>query len=313
VKSFVYLDEYKMYSMSSQLMEGVTEYILQESRETASAEGHQSGPFLSGRKIGEIVANASSNIEKKFLHDYAYSIFESKLTELDKLFFATSDTDIESFIASGKKMIRVRARVQFLDAAEIAKVMGSLVDMQDAILVVSRNDEREQVIQEILKLEDPTSKSGRAGILRKQLAVLSEPEKAKLESENERANYASLAGLISTHLKDRLDVLMSAGDFLVKADMKRDCLRNEENFIYKTYSRFSDVELVLVGIVTQANRASKSETSILPSENEESESDGFRNMIMRAVECFQQLDSLFTDGKGSELVVDPIALYLEID
>ena len=28
IKSFVYLDEYKMYSISSQLFEGLTEYVL---------------------------------------------------------------------------------------------------------------------------------------------------------------------------------------------------------------------------------------------------------------------------------------------
>jgi len=31
IKNFIYLDEEKMYSLSSQLFEGVTEYVLHES------------------------------------------------------------------------------------------------------------------------------------------------------------------------------------------------------------------------------------------------------------------------------------------
>lgn len=34
IKSFIYLDEDKMYSISSQLFEGMTQYILQENVES---------------------------------------------------------------------------------------------------------------------------------------------------------------------------------------------------------------------------------------------------------------------------------------
>jgi len=268
--------------------------------------------------MGEILENASSSLEKKFLHDYAYSIFESKLKESGKVFSANGAATLSEFAASGKAMIRIKAPVQFLDASELSSVLDSLVDMQQALSIVSRNEERLSVIQELLSLDDPDGKGGRAAILRKQLTALTEPEQHKIQTSNEKVNYGALADLISRHLKDRLDVMMSAGDFLVRADLKRSCLKEEENFIFKTYSRFTKVELVLVGIVTQLNDPSVPKASNIfaggwEDHEGDDEEDGFRKMVIRAVDGLQKLDSLFLDGEGAEMVVDPIALYLEID
>ncbi len=268
---------------------------------------------MSGRKMGEILENASSSLEKKFLHDYAYSIFESKLLELGKLFSAKGDASLSEFSSSGKAMIRIKAPVQFIDASELSSVLGSLVDMQGALAIISRNDEREKVIAQLLDLDDPDSKSGRAGVLRKQLTALAEPSQHKIELDNDRLNYSSLAQLISQHLKDRLDVMMKAEDFLVRADLKRSCLKEDEDFIFKTYSRYTKVELVLVGIVTQLNDPSLPKKTNIFSESGGSDEDRFRSKVIRAVDGLQQLDSLFLDGHGVEMVVDPIALYLEID
>lgn len=313
MKNFVYLDEYKMYSMSSQIMEGVTEYIMQESREALSSNEMQGGPIMSGRKMGEILENASSSLEKKFLHDYAYSIFESKLLQLNKIFSAKGNASLSEFSSSGKAMIRIKAPAQFIDATELSSVMRSLVDMQEALAIISRNDEREKVIAQLLKLDDPDSKSGRAGVLKKQLSSLSEPPQHKIELDNDRLNYSSLAQLINQHLKDRLDVMMKAEDFLVRADLKRSCLKEDEDFIFKTYSRHTKVELVLVGIVTQLNDPTLPKTPNIFSESIGGDEDRFRSKVIRAVDGLQQLDSLFLDGHGVEMVVDPIALYLEID
>ena len=55
MKSFIYLDRFKMYSLSSQLMEGVTDYILEETRGSVTDDISQKGPVASGRIIAEII------------------------------------------------------------------------------------------------------------------------------------------------------------------------------------------------------------------------------------------------------------------
>lgn len=54
IKSFIYLDEDKMYSLSSQLFSGITEYIVSSRSEQESESADQKGPIGSGRILAEI-------------------------------------------------------------------------------------------------------------------------------------------------------------------------------------------------------------------------------------------------------------------
>ena len=53
IKSFLYLDEYKMYSISSQLFEGLTEFSMDYRGTTNEGEERQSGPIGSGKSYGQ--------------------------------------------------------------------------------------------------------------------------------------------------------------------------------------------------------------------------------------------------------------------
>ena len=86
IKSFVYLDEYKMYSISSQLFEGLTEYVLSGKKSEYAKSEEQKGKILSGNLMGEILVKEQSSTEKKYLHDYAYNLFENKLSEMGVLY-----------------------------------------------------------------------------------------------------------------------------------------------------------------------------------------------------------------------------------
>ena len=75
IKSFIYLDNDKMYSISSQLFGGLTEYILQDHRTSATEDDKQKGQPLSGSIFNEIFKLEKGFSEKRFFHDYAYSLF----------------------------------------------------------------------------------------------------------------------------------------------------------------------------------------------------------------------------------------------
>lgn len=55
IKNILYLDVDKMYSMSSQVFEGVTEYILNEKTNGSEKKEEQKGPMASGRVLGDIL------------------------------------------------------------------------------------------------------------------------------------------------------------------------------------------------------------------------------------------------------------------
>ena len=80
IKSFIYLDNDKMYSISSQLFGGLTEYILQDSKKTATEDDQQKKHAFSGKIMREIYQLEKGSSEKRFFHDYAYSLFEKNLS-----------------------------------------------------------------------------------------------------------------------------------------------------------------------------------------------------------------------------------------
>lgn len=67
-----------MYSISSQLFEGLTEYVLSGKKSEYAKSEEQKGKILSGNLMGEILVKEQSSTEKKYLHDYAYNLFENK-------------------------------------------------------------------------------------------------------------------------------------------------------------------------------------------------------------------------------------------
>lgn len=64
IKSFIYLDEYKMYSISSQIFEGITESLMSYQGATTEKEEEQKGPIASGRVMADILKSESGTQEK---------------------------------------------------------------------------------------------------------------------------------------------------------------------------------------------------------------------------------------------------------
>jgi len=70
IKNFVYLDVEKLHSLSSQVFEGVTEYVLNESSTESENSESQKGLVGSGRVLGDILRQSEKTSERKFLNDF---------------------------------------------------------------------------------------------------------------------------------------------------------------------------------------------------------------------------------------------------
>ena len=60
IKNLIYLDEYKMYSISSQLFGGLTEHVINVERSDDEQDERQGGPFGSGRTLADILKSGTS-------------------------------------------------------------------------------------------------------------------------------------------------------------------------------------------------------------------------------------------------------------
>jgi hypothetical protein len=79
IKNFIYLDEEKMYSLSSQIFEGVTEYVLNEKSSESENSESQKGAVGSGNILGDILRQVDKKIEKRVFSDFSYTLFEKEL------------------------------------------------------------------------------------------------------------------------------------------------------------------------------------------------------------------------------------------
>ncbi|MFJ4056533.1 hypothetical protein ACIPZC_24225 [Pseudomonas sp. NPDC089743] len=312
MKSFIYLDEHKMYSLSSQLMKGVTDYIVQQSQRAESDVTEQKGPEDSGRELAEIIETVSSDVEKRFLHDYAYALFEDKLKESGKIISVTAADDFSTVAndPEGRKFIRLKAKASFLDALEIMHNMEVLVDIQESISIVSNNEVRELLLSEIDGLADNSSKKAKLGQLKSELEKLSKSQIPKDKAANDRLQYKSTAVVLNHGYRGRLDLSMDMNDCRVNADLKRECLKDSEDFVFKTYSRMAEVELVLVGMVTQCREYDEMAES--EDGSAEFHDTAMSEIIRNTTRALQELESHFHRPPVNQIIVHPIALYLEL-
>jgi len=293
-------------------MKGVTDYIVKQSQRAESDVTEQKGPEDSGRELAEIIETVSSDVEKRFLHDYAYALFEDNLKDNDKIISVTGADDFSSVAndPKGRKFIRLKAKASFLDAIEIMHNMDKLVDIQESISIVVNNDAREALIDDIDSLADNSSKKPKLAQLRGELERLSKSQIPKDKAANDRLQYKNTAVVLNHGYKGRLDLSMDMQDCRVNADLKRECLKDSEDFVFKTYSRMAEVELVLVGMVTQCREYD--ENADLSDGPVESHQTAMSEIIRNTTKALQVLEAHFHRPPVNQIIVHPIALYLEL-
>ncbi|WP_223554827.1 hypothetical protein [Pseudomonas sp. BF-R-01] len=306
MKSFIYLDRFKMYSLSSQLMEGVTDYILEETRDSVADETTQKGPVASGRIIAEIIEKTSASFEKKFLHDYAYSVFENRLVELSKLVQIDSSFSRSDVYGSlqHNQIARVKGKAKFVDFLEMVKTLRSMNSIRQSLGVVTTNGEREELVEKIAGLS--SSRKSEIISCQNQLKALSDV-KTFSQTANEMFYQKHLGDVLELSFGDTLELAMDFADFRVSADLNRDNLRESERSIVKKYSRFTEVEFVLLGVVTQMGEFASDRES-----EEITEEHTLREAININTAALAALENSFKGRSNDEIIIDPIAVYVEL-
>lgn len=306
MKSFIYLDRFKMYSLSSQLMEGVTDYILEETHGATIDKSSQKGPVASGRIIAEIIEKASSSFEKKFLHDYAYSVFEDKLVELSKLVNVDSlqSRDDVLSVLKHSQIVKIKGKAKFVDFKEMVKTLRAMNSIRSSLAVVTSNAERAE-LSKVIELMSPNKKS-EISKLQGRLKDLSEIKNFH-QTFNDNFYQKHLGDVLEFSFGDTLELAMEFADFRVSADLCRENLRESEQSIVKKYSRITEVEFVLLGVVTQIG-----ELASIAEPEEITEDHTMREAININTAALASLENSFKRRSSDEVIVDPIAVYVEL-
>lgn len=307
IKSIIYLDEAKMYSMSSQIFEGVTEYVLNEVSSTKENSEEQKGPIGSGRVLADAMKLSERSVEKRFLHDHSLSLFEARLAELELVDQLDSITGVDLVV--NKSFVRVSARANFIDAAKITSMLGSFNSIGEALAHVTNYVKIDETRKEIQQLKDsPNDKTRLAKLRQTEKSLADTAELAKQSGLYQDPKFLKHLALVTEFgFSDQLELQQRIGSRLFSACLKREYLRESEDLIIRKYSRKTEKTLVVLGVVTQSQLSSETTgNEIVP--NVMTMKEAVTNLVNHIAAIEGSLS-----GKASyEVVIDPIAVYVTL-
>lgn len=308
IKNIIYLDEDKMYSLSSQLFEGVTEYVLNEKNLESSTSEEQKGPISSGKIVGDILKNSERNTEKKFLNDYSYTLFEKKLIEENKVITVSYESSSLEKSIKEKSFIKVTAKATFNDIDSIISTLNDFNRMGKAITYVTNYKDIKTVKAELSRVQKGKNERDKISGLSAELKRISDIDKL---SSDQGLNFDKqllddLSFLLEYGLGGQLEVQMNLSNHIASANLNRNFLREPEDLVIRKYSRQTEVQFTLFGIITQYEK----EQTNPPEVKEDYET--LKEAIMNMVAHITNLEAAFTGRLSNEIIIDPIALYTEL-
>lgn len=306
IKSFVYLDENKMYSLSSQLFEGITQYILEEDSNSKSEENSQKGQFISGRFMADMIMQKNTKSEMKHLHDFAYSLFEKELISRNLLFEVTKETNITDLRDKG--FIKIKGKVIFEDYAKILSTLEHFNTIGRAIGELSFQDTLKQLktLADTERKTNDREKKNKIHQVNRQLQQ--ELDKFLIENglmieENSRSNIFEVLNF-GYHDNYEIRLTMDESNVSFTAIIDKENLKDSQQTLISKYSRLSEKEFSIIGMVTQCGNDRANIPDI--------EGNDMKKATINLIEKIDGLEEMFNGRTANECIIDPIAIYTEV-
>lgn len=312
IKNFIYLDQEKMYSLSSQIFEGITEYVLNENGTNNHESEEQKGPVGSGKVLADVIISSSKATEKKFFHDYSFTLFENHLLEQGKVLDLTKPslklTELKATI-SDFSFIKVKAKSTFNDVNKITELFSEFNTIGEALAHIGAFERINELDAELalLKQKNPgRNKISQLDTEHKKLTNLKALAKEKGLYQDQK--FLDNLGLLTKYgFSDQFEITQLMGEVLFTSCLKRDFLRESEDLLVKKYSRKTEKEVVVLGIISQAF----SENEAVPNDEGEDYSN-MKGAILNLVEHLTNMENSISGKQANEVVIDPIAVYFEV-
>ena len=316
IKLFIYLDEYKMYSLSSQMFEGLTESLVEYTGNESLQQEQQKGPINSGRIMSDIIKKGEGKEERKYLHDYAYSLFEKKLEEKQKIIDITNIDHI-SFLNENVNIIKAKGKVKFNDIKELSKTLKEFNKLGSALMYVSTFSTQQTVLDEIEKSVDVIKdrnekikhKTKMEYAMRSKVSVEAEKMGLKLNEDFLKNMYYILEYGFNDMFFVEMPIQYLDSKINLSGFLNRQYLREKEDLLISKYSRLTEREIVIVGILTQS--LGKNDRKIFELK-EEKENQNIKRALSVVTDNLVNVEDSFIGKMEDEIIIDPIALYLEL-
>lgn len=305
IKSFIYLDEDKMYSISSQLFEGMTQYILQEKIENFNEEQRQKGKFMSGRFMADMISQARGKSEMRHLHDFAFNLFEKELEDRSLLYDIKSADELENLFDKG--FVRIRGKVFFCDYARMQYIIENFNNIGRAFgnLQYMANEQLTQFNQDIAATKDREQRNKKRQLVKhveKQLEEQLKQQGLILDDKYVKDLSTIMKFGFQESFEVRVIVSKSSLNFSVVANPQY--FKENGNILVSKYSRITEKDFTIIGILTQVGKP-KPDIPILQGVD-------MKTAAQEMNETIANLEKQFNGRSENECIIDPIAIFTEL-
>lgn len=308
IKSFIYLDEYKLASLSSQLFKGMTEYILKSAIDAHTENSTQKGSVMKGAVMGDAITEGNASEEKKYLHDFAYTMFEDELFERQKIHKITANDSLDSL--SSKRIVKISGKAIFDDYQAIIDTLNNFNSIGEAIAycsIISEDQDMKTLLNFPLQSNDRNAKA-KAKITQRVIQQKWNDmlENVGLRLEEEKIN--SLITLLRFSFREQMAfrIIQAESGIVALANLNKMYLRDPMEILIPRFSRKTELELSLIGIITQGGQ---SRASSVPSM---ADSEKMKFSVQNVISQLGDMEETFTGRLSNEVVIEPIAIYHEI-
>lgn len=307
IKSFIYLDDYKLYSLSSQIFQGFTEYIISENIASLTEEENQKGMFASGKVMSDLLKTEKTSTEKKYLHDYAFNLLEVELTDRG-LLYSIRPEDTTNIIQS-KGIIKVTGRAVFNDYSTLQSTLSRFNSIGESIgyfnykeVVKDLNDSTSNALE---TTKDRNQKAKIKNIKQHANKVLTSflQENGLHIAEEDIKNMVNIMEY-GFHGELEFRVLPVELPFQFSAILNREYLRDSETQFISKYSRQTEYDFTMIGIVTQSGKVTEPLA--------EHGLNGIKDACLNLADKLRGMENVFLGRLDNECIIDPIAIYREL-
>ena len=264
--------------------------------------------------MANILKSESRSEEKRYLHDYSYTLFERYLDEQEKVQVICAENVRDTInCVEHLAFVKVRATAIFNDMNMLKATIEGFNILGEALAYITNFEELSAARQQLAALEESTSDRNKKALLRQRLKALGNIENLATSKglRQDPKFLEKLAFLLDFGFRDQFEVRMVTEPYAFSANLKREYLREDEHLLVRKYSRVPEKMFVLFGTIAQNPKKPEEEGS----ESEDVEiaaPEHIKEAVMQIVEALSDVEQSFSGKLENEIIIDPIALYREI-
>ncbi len=326
IRDFIYVDVDRLYSLYSQVFEGVAEQIFQSYIDSLISKDKQKGFPLLGNSAEEEVTEVSRRTENKILYDHMYNQLEAKLQ--DSLLEIRDNISLENYdkILSETFMIKVYGNAEIEDYERVRVFAEKLNSLAEAIAYAGTISEVGKSTISTLEflLNSKTISNSEKASARAQLKKLKDPKQLAIEmglSQDEKM-LGYLKEFIDMFYREGFEITVipnqGIDDIVFRGVINKNWLRLTPDFLRALYGGFVKSNWTLVGQVTfmpgQVSKPKNVEQSSSSKSIEENDAQpSLRDPFRKIFDGMSVFESMFLESQPRvEVLVYPLAIYREV-